>query len=47
MPGLNRDGPLRLPGWKSEAAGGMCGVAVKCIDIMKTTDCEGRFPECN
>ena len=23
------------------------GVAVKCLDIMKTTDREGRFPECN
>ncbi len=27
--------------------GGIRGVAVKCLDIMKTTDREGRFPECN
>ncbi len=28
-------------------AGGIPSVAVKCLDIMKTTDREGRFPECN
>ncbi len=27
--------------------GGLRGLAVKCLDIMKTTDREGRFPECN
>ncbi len=28
-------------------ADGIPSVAVKCVDIMKTTDREGRFPECN
>ena len=25
-------------------AGGMRGVAVKCLDITQNTDCEGSFP---
>ena len=25
----------------TDAVGGMCGVAVKCIDITQNTDCEG------
>ena len=27
--------------WNTPAVGGMCGVAVKCIDIAQNTDCEG------
>ncbi len=33
--------PLILPCWNADAVGGMCGVAVKCIDITQNTDCEG------
>ena len=33
--------PLILFGWNDPAAGGMSGVAVKCIDITQNTDCEG------
>ena len=36
-PGL----PMILGGWDTVAAGGMCGVAVKCIDIAQNTDCGG------
>ena len=32
-----------LPSWSGDAAGGMCGVAVKCIDITQNTDCEGTW----
>ncbi len=41
LPGSTWDLPLLLPGWNADAAGGMCGVAVKCIDITQNTDCEG------
>ena len=27
--------------------GGICGVAVKCLDITKNSDCEGSCPERN
>ncbi len=33
--------PLILPCWNADAVGGMCGVAVKCIDITQNTECEG------
>ena len=33
--------PLILQSWNGDAVGGMCGVAVKCIDITQNTDCEG------
>ncbi len=33
--------PLILGCWSTDAAGGMCGVAVKCIDITQNPDCEG------
>ena len=36
-PGL----PMILFGWDTSEAGGMCGVAVKCIDIAQNTDCGG------
>ena len=32
---------LILLDWNADAVGGMCGVAVKCIDITQNTDCEG------
>lgn len=28
-------------------AGGIRGVAVKCLDITKNSDCEGSWRECN
>ncbi len=27
--------------------GGIRGVAVKCLDITKNSDCEGRLLDCN
>ena len=33
--------PLILVGLNADAVGGMCGVAVNCIDITQNTDCEG------
>ena len=27
--------------------GGICGVAVKCLDITKNSDCEGSLLGCN
>ncbi len=47
MAGLNPAEPSELGALSAAEACGMRGVAVKCIDIMKTTDREGRFPECN
>ncbi len=38
---------LKLPVLSTRREAGIHGVAVKCLDIMKTTDREGRFPECN
>jgi hypothetical protein len=35
--------PLILTGLKQTEAAGMDGVAVKCIDIIQNTDCEGRW----
>ena len=40
-PGL----PMILLGWDTVEAGGMCGVAVKCIDIAQNTDCGGIWLE--
>ena len=39
--------PLKLPGLSSVAAGGIRGVAVKCIDITRNSDCEGSLPYCD
>ena len=33
--------PRELEFWNAPAVGGMCGVAVKCIEITQNTDCEG------
>ena len=32
--------------WSAPKAGGICGVAVKCLDIMKNSDREGICPVC-
>ena len=34
--------PLILVGLSSVKVGGIDGVAVKCIDTIRNTDCEGR-----
>jgi hypothetical protein len=34
--------PLILPGLRQMEVAGTDGVAVKCIDIIQNTDCEGR-----
>ena len=39
--GSTLDLPLKLEDLNADAVGGMCGVAVKCIDITQNTDCEG------
>ncbi len=33
--------PLILVTLSSDEVGGMCNVAVKCLDITQNTDCEG------
>ena len=39
--------PLILPGLSTDEVGGIDGVAVKCIDIVKNTDSEGSLLSCN
>ena len=39
--GLTDNVPLILLSLNTVAVGGMCSVAVKCIDITQNTDCEG------
>ena len=34
-------GPSILGGWSTDEAGGIQGVAVKCIDTLRNSDCEG------
>ena len=36
--------PLKLVGLSTYGAGGMRGVAVKCIDMTQNSDCEGSIP---
>ena len=38
---------LKLGGLSMFEAGGMRGVAVKCLDITKNSDCEGSLLTCN
>ncbi len=38
---------LKLEVLSARRDAGIHGVAVKCLDIMKNSDREGRFPECN
>ncbi len=45
--GLNLWGPLELVFLSEREGGGMRGVAVKCIDITKNSDCEGSVPALN
>ncbi len=44
MAGLNPAGPSELGALSAAEAGGMRGVAVKCIDIAQTPDGEGSVP---
>ncbi len=37
----------KLPVLRTGREACIYGVEVKCLEIMKTTDREGRFPECN
>ena len=43
---LNSIPPLILPGLIAVEVGGIRGVAVKCLDIMKNSDREGKCLEC-
>ncbi len=43
-PGLNPSAPLKLVVLSLREVCGMRGVAVKCIDIAKNSDCEGSIP---
>jgi hypothetical protein len=36
--------PLKLGALDTVEAGGMRGVAVKCLDITRNADCEGSWP---
>ncbi len=40
---LTVEQPLILMGLSSDEVGGIYGVAVKCIDTIKNTDCEGSL----
>ncbi len=44
MAGLTAVGPSELGALSAAEAVGMRGVAVKCIDIAQTPDCEGSVP---
>ena len=39
--------PLILADLSTDEVGGIYGVAVKCIDIIKNTDSEGSLLDCN
>ncbi len=45
--GSNVQLELKRPDLSTGRVAGSRGVAVKCLDIKKTTDCEGRLLECN
>ncbi len=45
--GLTLELPLILWVLSVVAVGGMCGVAVKCLEIIQNTDCEGSLPNYN
>ncbi len=42
--GLNAAEPSELGGLRAAEACGLRGVAVKCIDIAQSPDCEGSVP---
>ena len=39
--------PLILEDLSTDEVGGIDGVAVKCLDIVKNTDSEGSLLDCN
>ena len=39
--------PLILVDLSTDEVGGIDGVAVKCLDIVKNTDSEGSLLDCN
>jgi hypothetical protein len=39
--------PMILDDLSTDEVGGIDGVAVKCIDIVKNTDSEGSLLDCN
>ena len=41
--GLTHELPLILKGLSIDEVGGIDSVAVKCIDIVKNTNCEGSL----
>ncbi len=41
------DVPLILQNLSTDEVGGIDGVAVKCLDIVKNTDSEGSLLGCN
>ncbi len=45
--GSTCDLPLILDVLSTVEVGGMCNVAVKCLDITQNTDSEGSLPECD
>ncbi len=45
--GLNPDVPLEMAVLSGREVCGMRGVAVKCIDITKNSDCEGSLLNCH
>ncbi len=44
MAGPHPGEPSELGALRAAEAGGMRGVAVKCIDIAQNPDCEGSVP---
>ncbi len=44
--GLNPAEPFELENLSIFEVSGIRGVAVKCIDITKNSDCEGSLPGC-
>ncbi len=44
--GLTVELPLILSFLSTVEVGGMCSVAVKCIDITQNTDCVGSLLDC-
>ena len=44
---LTVDVPLILQHLSTDEVGGIDGVAVKCLDIVKNTDSEGSLLDCN
>ncbi len=46
-PGLTGEVALILVGLSAVEAGGIDGVAVKCLDIVRNTDSEDSLPESN